>query len=84
MLSVKEKSILAEYVKENNLPRTNALSEKVYLKEDIYSKYIKRILDIVVSLFVLIVTFPINICIGICTFFDVGRPVFFLQKRPFD
>ena len=81
MLSVKEKSMLAEYVRENNLHRTNVMSKEVYPKEGIYSKYIKRILDIIVSLVVLIITCPVNICIGICTYFDVGQPIFFLQKR---
>ena len=69
MLSVKEKSMLAEYVRENNLHRTNVMSKEVYPKEGIYSKYIKRILDIIVSLVVLIITCPVNICIGICTYF---------------
>ena len=68
MLSVKEKSMLAEYVRENNLHRTNVMSKEVYPKEGIYSKYIKRILDIIVSLVVLIITCPVNICIGICTY----------------
>lgn len=81
MLSVKEKSMLAEYVRENNLHRTNVMSKEVYPKEGIYTKYIKRILDIIVSLVVLIITCPVNICIGICTYFDVGQPIFFLQKR---
>ena len=38
MLSVKEKSMLAEYVRENNLHRTNVMSKEVYPKEGIYSK----------------------------------------------
>ena len=35
MLSVKEKSMLAEYVRENNLHRTNVMSKEVYPKEGI-------------------------------------------------
>lgn len=46
-----------------------------------YTIYIKRILDIVFSLIALIVFLPVNFLIGIITFFDVGRPVFFTQER---
>ena len=38
-------------------------------------------IDIVISLIALIVTLPINLLIGIITYFDVGNPIFFQQVR---
>ena len=50
-------------------------------KEGIYAKYVKRCFDVMISAAALLVTFPVNIVIGAVTFFDVGRPLFFKQKR---
>lgn len=53
----------------------------VYPRKNFYSVYIKRCSDILISSVALLVLLPINLVIGIITFFDVGRPLFFTQKR---
>ncbi len=53
----------------------------VRVSNTFYARYVKRLLDILLSLAAIIVTLPINVIIGCITFFDVGRPVFFHQKR---
>lgn len=55
---------------------------QLHIKETFYSKYVKRLLDILISLAAVIVTFPINIVIGIATYFSLGRPIFFVHERP--
>lgn len=72
---------IAGWLAEDRLPIVNSKQDKVVFKETFYTKYGKRALDIVFSLTALIVTLPINLLIGIVTFFDVGRPVFFSQTR---
>ncbi len=72
---------IADWLAEDRLPEVNAKVEPAYFKETFYSKYIKRLIDILVSAAVLIVTLPINLIIAVVTFFDVGRPIFFKQKR---
>lgn len=72
---------IADWLAEERLPEINAMLDQVQPRENLYSKYIKRLIDIIVSLLALIVTLPINFVIGIITFFDVGRPLFFLQDR---
>ncbi len=47
-----------------------------------YKKYIKRLLDIVLSLFAIIIFSPIFITVGILVLIFLGRPVIFKQKRP--
>lgn len=47
-----------------------------------YQKYIKRLLDIVLSLIAIIITLPIFLIIGILVLIFIGKPVLFRQKRP--
>lgn len=72
---------IADRLAEDRLPLVNSLEKKVTPKNTIYTNIIKRIIDIVISMIALILTFPINLMIGIITYFDVGRPIFFRQQR---
>ncbi len=72
---------MARYLAEDNLAHANEVAAPVRVKKTIYSKYIKRIFDIIISSFALVVTSPINLVIAIVTFFDVGKPILFKQKR---
>ena len=47
-----------------------------------YKKYIKRLLDIILSLIGIIITFPIFIIIGLLVVIFLGRPAIFRQERP--
>lgn len=47
-----------------------------------YAKYIKRILDLILSLMALIVLIPLMIIIGILVRINLGSPIIFKQKRP--
>lgn len=47
-----------------------------------YKKYIKRILDIILSLIAIIITLPIFLIIGILVLIFIGQPAIFRQKRP--
>lgn len=51
------------------------------MKDSFYTRYGKRCIDIVFSLLALTVTAPINLVLAVITFFDVGCPVLFHQKR---
>lgn len=47
-----------------------------------YKKYIKRILDIIISLFALIVLSPVMLVVAILVRIKLGSPVIFKQERP--
>ncbi len=72
---------IADWLAEDRLPEINRKLDSVHPRQNLYSKYIKRLIDILVSLLALLVTLPINLVIGIVTFFDVGWPIFFTQVR---
>ncbi len=76
-----EEEMLAKYLRKANLEKVNVIVEKVHPKDTVYSKYIKRILDLMIAVPAFLLTFPFNLIFGICTFFDVGRPVLYKQAR---
>ncbi len=80
LISNEEESV-ASYLREKNLQHTNDISPKVKPKNTIYTKYIKRILDICISLPIFLVLLPLNVIFGICTAMDVGFPIFYKQTR---
>jgi len=47
-----------------------------------YKKYLKRLLDILLSLFAIIISSPLFIIIGILVLIFLGKPAIFRQKRP--
>jgi len=76
-----DEQAIADYLKKRNLNKVNASSEIVHFKSTFYSKYVKRVLDIVISCIAFLSFLPFNFLLGICTYFDVGRPIFFKQTR---
>lgn len=72
---------IARIAAEDNLEKVNQLSKPVKPKKSIYLKYIKRIIDLIITIPIFIVVLPINFVIGIFTIVDVGFPVFFKQER---
>lgn len=72
---------IANKLATERLNAINKISNRVVPRDTIYTRYIKRFIDIFVSLIALIIFFPINLLIGMVTLFDVGTPLFFIQKR---
>lgn len=64
-----------------NIEQINQNDQAVCVRTNLYSKYIKRFFDIMISGTALLVLMPVNAVLAICAFFDVGRPIFFLQER---
>lgn len=52
------------------------------MKNNIYSKYVKRILDIVLSLLIIILFSWLYLILAILVRINLGSPVIFQQKRP--
>lgn len=72
---------IAQMAAEDNLDRVNRESAPVKPRNSFYAKYIKRIIDLIVVIPVFLLLLPVNLVIGIITYFDVGRPIFFKQLR---
>ncbi len=76
-----EEEQVAQLLREKYLKRKNENSAPVTPRKTFYSNYGKRILDILISLPAFIILLPLNVLLGFCTFFDVGRPIFYKQTR---
>lgn len=73
--------VIAKMAAEDNLQRVNENSAPVNPRDSFYVRYIKRLIDLVVVIPVFLLLLPVNLVLGIITYFDVGSPVFFKQKR---
>lgn len=76
-----EENAAAVYLRDHFLEETNRISAPVHPRKTIYTRFGKRLFDILLSLPAVAILLPFNIVFGICTFFDVGRPIFFKQTR---
>lgn len=79
--SLEAKMEIASYIKRDNLDSVNLKLNEVHVKDTFYTRYGKRMCDIVIALIGLIITLPINLILAIATFFDVGSPIIFKQAR---
>lgn len=76
-----EEFSIADEIAKMNLEHANSVSPLVKVRKSIYVKVVKRFIDIAVSALALVITSPINLILCIATFFDVGRPILYKQKR---
>lgn len=81
VLSQTDLEEIAGYIKRDNLAIVNQHAVAVKPRVSFYTRYGKRLIDILVSGLALIVTAPINLVIAIVTIFDVGMPIIFKQSR---
>ena len=72
---------IARRIAEENLERSNRFYPEASVRDGFYNRVVKRGLDLLISSVALILFFPVNLLIGIVTWFDVGSPIFFRQKR---
>lgn len=76
-----EEEKMAAFLKERNLAKVNAADKKVHPADSFYVRYGKRVLDLLVGIPAFLVFLPFNVLFGICTYFDVGRPISYKQTR---
>ena len=80
-LTEESQKAIADRIAADNLENSNRFYPEGKVRNGIYNRVVKRIIDLVISSLALILFFPVNLVIGIVTFFDVGSPIFFRQKR---
>lgn len=76
-----EENRVAELLKEKYLQKKNESSLPAHPKDTFYTRYGKRICDILIAFPAFIILLPLNVIFGVCTYFDVGRPIFYKQTR---
>jgi len=76
-----EEEMLATFLRERNLEKTNANDKEVNVASSFYMNYVKRGVDLLIAVPAFVITLPFNVVFGICTFLDVGSPIFYKQTR---
>ncbi len=74
-------SAIAKMAARDNLDMVNKQSAEVHPRKSIYAATVKRAIDLIIVVPIFILLLPINVVIGIITYFDVGTPIFFKQQR---
>ena len=72
---------IREKIAADTYEAVNAKMGPLKVRNTFYTRYGKRALDILISSVALVLTSPVNLVLAVCTFFDVGRPIFFRQQR---
>lgn len=72
---------IAGYIKKANLESVNQNSDDAKVRNSFYTRYGKRMIDVLAGCIGFTISLPFNLVIAIVTFFDVGRPIIFRQKR---
>ena len=80
-LSDAQRATIAEHLARDNRAHASAVAPAVHPRSTIYTRYVKRLFDIIIAAFALIIASPINLVLAVATFFDVGRPLLFHQTR---
>lgn len=80
-LSTEQIRLVGSQLAKDRLSHVNRIQKAAVPATTFYGRYIKRILDVIIASIALALTLPINAVIAVVTFFDVGSPVFFRQKR---
>lgn len=65
----------------DRIDHVDSIQSGVSPASNVYSRYGKRFIDIVVSSVALVVTLPVNVVIGTLTMVNLGTPLFFRQTR---
>lgn len=72
---------MAKMLRDANLDYANSIAAEVHVKTSFYTKYIKRLFDILFALIACIILLPINFIFALCTYLDVGKPIIYKQSR---
>jgi len=73
--------VISDEAYDEQLLRYGKCKSHAESKNSLYLRHCKRVVDIVVSFFALMISLPINLVLAIGTYLTVGRPLLFKQKR---
>lgn len=55
---------------------------EVRVSNTLYAKYVKRIIDVIISFIGILILWPIMLVVAVLVVFDVGPPIIFKMQRP--
>lgn len=76
-----DEEAMALFLKEKNLNNANAMASSVKPNINLYSKYGKRFLDLLITVPIVIILSPIFGILAIANIIDLGKPILYKQTR---
>lgn len=80
-LTEEQRVMLANSIHKDVADITDKLDKPIKRRKSFYNDVVKRGFDFAIALIAFIIVLPINLIIAIVTFFDVGCPIIFKQRR---
>ena len=72
---------IADAVRRDRIAAGDIPEKVVTVGHPFYERVVKRALDLLIGGVAFLIALPVNLIIGVVTFFDVGSPIFFSQTR---
>lgn len=76
-----DEEMMALFLREKNLDKANAMAASVKPNMNLYSKYGKRFLDLLITVPILVILSPIFGILAIANMIDLGKPILYRQTR---
>lgn len=77
----KEEELMAQFLKEKNLMHANQIATEVHPKNTFYTRYGKRVLDLIIITPVIVFLSPIYLILALLNLINMGTPIFYKQTR---
>ena len=77
----KEEELMAQFLKEKNLMYANQIAAEVHPKNTFYTRYGKRVLDLIIITPIIILLSPIYLILALLNLINMGTPIFYKQTR---
>lgn len=72
---------MAAFLRERNLEYANRIAKEVHPRDTFYTRYGKRILDLIIITPIILVLLPVYLVLAIVNLIDMGSPILYKQTR---
>ena len=80
-ISTKTEEQIANYLRKHTLDHANSISKSVLPRDTFYSRYGKRILDLMIIIPIIILLLPVYLVFAFLNLINLGLPILFKQTR---
>lgn len=77
----KEEEQMALFLREKNLEYANKISAEVKPKDTLYTRYFKRVLDLIIITPIIVCLLPVYLVVAVLNLINLGKPILYKQTR---
>lgn len=76
-----EEELMAQFLREKNLAYANKIAAEVNPKDTLYTRYVKRLLDLIIITPIIVCLLPVYLIVAILNLIFLGKPILYKQTR---